>query len=159
MNDNMWPVKRIEKCSFNTKSKRFDFTAIWDCPGEEDSKEPLECFMECPLIVLEFEKRQMKEFRDKWQKLKIDNTRGMRKMPIVLKSVLKVVVPNEYVPSGREYLIKIYSRRKKNDKEVYKVRFARMEVPVIVRLVFLEYYFPARLIMFWREQGMNGPMP
>lgn len=158
MDNTLWPIKKISKCAYKRKSNRIMYTAVWDCPGETESKEPLEYFLSCPLIMLQFEKDQYEEFKSRMKKKPIENSKGMRKLPLTVKSVLKKEVMNEYIPSGREYLMKIYTRFVTDDgKEVYKVRFARMKDCVRVRLIFLEYYFPTRLLDFWLTKNMKGP--
>lgn len=159
MDNTLWPIKEINKCAYNSKSNRIMYTAVWDCPEETETKEPLEYFMSCPLIVLQFEKKQYEDFKSAIKKKPIENAKGMRKMPLTRQSVLKKVVIDEYIPNGNEYLIKIYHRFVTNDGiEIYKVRFARMKVCVRVRLIFLEYYFPAKLLNFWLEKKIKGPV-
>jgi hypothetical protein len=145
--EKVYPVRDI-LCRVYVKSQdRFFFKTEWE-EKEADgtnvvSDEPIENFRDTPTPIFEFGKRERTEDEVNKQWL----TRRVCKA--------------EYIPTGDEFIRKVYNvfstKVRRNSEEFYYVRFFGDKKTHMVRLLFMEYYFPRELLLFWIENKIKGP--
>jgi hypothetical protein len=147
----LYPVRAVLKPVYVSKHDRFFFRTEWE-EVDKDGKPvvtdiALENFVTSPSAIFNFGKT--------WR------TRAVPPEKNVKKSLSRRLCKKEYIPTGKEYVRKIYNsfsvKLRGNAEEFYCVSFWGHETPQDVRLLFMEYYFPRELLMYWIENNRKGP--
>lgn len=164
-----YPVRAINNCRYSPGLDKFQWYVEWEPESSdaevEETWEPLEGILSCPLLVSDYEKDVLKSLSEK------DISEGRRKPPIeeFLQSseqtMEKKLMASEFIPSGKEYVLKIYSTwktkvqvsiptkkrnvKKKIDVQYFLVKFYSDDgLHRIVRRPYMEYYFPTTTMTF-----------
>jgi hypothetical protein len=145
--EKVYPVRGIIGREYNKNHDRFFFKTEWEEKGTDGNhvvtNEPIENFRYTPMPIFEFGKRERTE--DEQNK----------------KWLARRVCKAEYVPNGKEFIRKVYNvfstKVRRNAEEFYYVRFFGDEKTYMIRLIFMEYYFPRELLLFWIKNKIKGP--
>jgi hypothetical protein len=143
----VYPVRAVIGPEYVNSQDRFFFKTEWEEKkknGEyEISNIPLENFIDTPLPIFEYGKKERQP------------NAGLNKI------LSRRVCPKEFIPTGQEFVRKIYysftKKIRKNKEEFYYVRFRGDKCYHFVRLLFMEYYFPRELLMYWIRNKIDGP--
>lgn len=144
-----FPVKSILGQKLRRSHDRFFFLTEWEEINSQGkhviTSEPLENFIRTPAPIFEFVAKGKRSRPDREER----------------RRLARRVCAREYIPSGKEFVKKIYyafsTKVKGNAQEFYNVRFWGDERLLIVRLIHMEYHFPRELLLFWIKTGSNGP--
>jgi hypothetical protein len=160
----VFPLRRIRDLVYFKDVGRYCFEVEWqeiDAVGNHTvTSEPLEHVMNSGRALFKFEMRQLSAFRLARQVGK--KTCVGRKARIPFAAVNRKRISSEYVPTGGERVKKIlYSTKHEISQgrflEYYLVRFKGEPVYRLVRQIFLEYYFPLDLVLYWKLNHLPGP--
>ena len=147
--DRDWPIDKILGHVLVSRNKTL-FRVKWaNSPTIPDYTEPLEHFMNVPLVVKKFISSSMKDRKKKTGKsYKGDifprppgaTTRALRK-------------EGDFVPQGSERVKKIYMELVTKEVEhFYLVKFFYNEERVLVRRAVMEYFFPLDCLIFMKKR-------
>lgn len=150
-------VERIVTCMFSEEKKRVLYEVKWK-DYADTTEEPLEHFLSCPLIVLEFEKEQYRGLREIAQELEDAEFRQRGRRKQMLKRSFGKRNKDEYTPVGTEFVGKIYGTTYEGDIQMYHVKFYGTVGKMKVRLPYMEYYFPSDLLEFWERNPECIPL-
>lgn len=163
MSENSYEVEEVKSINYNKFGQRFLLKVQWkevDENGEQTKDDqPLENFLSCPKLVLDYE-------RNEYEKLKRQKVKGpggkqqrIRRLP---GCYTKRHCREEYRPTGCEVVVKIVASRvfviKGCPREYLLVKFNHDPVLRYVQLRLAEYYFPFQVLVFWKRNGMDGPV-
>lgn len=153
-----WIVEKVTKCKYNRKKERIEYGVIWEkLPGQrrpEKTDEPLHFLQKCPLLIFDYE---LKHF-NAWKKKCEESEPLTRKEPLMGRFRNFEVDHKlwEYVPTGKEHVRKIYATwtHDKPATEFFYVRFyGSGKERHFVRRVYMDYYFPVDVLLFWSKVG------
>jgi hypothetical protein len=144
-----YPVKAVVGYKYRKRFDRFFFVTVWEetDPSGKNKKSaiPLENFISTPAPIFNFAKRSTRP----------PVSRNDRRW------LGRRVCPSEYIPKGTEFVRKIYhaftTKVRGNVQEFYSVRLWGDDAYHVIRLIFMEYYFPRELLLFWTKHGLSGP--
>ena len=144
-------VDAVLKPVHSARYDRFFFSVQWKEKDEKGkpivSSIPLENFIDSPTAIFVFGK--------KWRTLSNHPEKKVK------KHLKRRLCPTEYIPNGKEYVKKVYNSTsvllKGNAEEFYCVKFWGHDDPCEVRLLFMEFYFPRELLLYWIQNGRSGP--
>jgi hypothetical protein len=144
-------VRAVLKPVHSATYDRFFFSVEWEEKDENGKHKvstiPLENFIDSPSAIFVFGK--------KWR------SQPLRPKKDVKRHLKRRVCATEYIPNGTEFVKKVYNSTslilKGNAEEFYCVKFWGDNEPREVRLLFMEFYFPRELLLYWIEKGRSGP--
>jgi hypothetical protein len=147
----LYPVRSVLKPVHISSQDRFFFLTEWEEVGENGkpvvSEVALENFISSPSAIFHFGKT--------WRTQCVPPEKSMK------KHLSRRLSKKEYIPNGAEFVKKIYTsfsiKVRGNAEEFYCVKFWGDETPRDVRLLFMEYYFPRELLMYWIDHDRKGP--
>lgn len=115
--------------------------------------EPLENIQKIPTLLVAYELQQ----NEKWMKKHAGDREQLcwRKRPIETFSTFpkNSAKSFEYVPTGKEYVLKIYLDMERDGRTFYLVRFvgSNNRDRQLVRAPYMEYYFPIDVLEYWKR--------
>lgn len=162
----LYAAEAVVDCRYKKDRNRIEYKVRWaKCNNKREiGFEPLHHLQSCPLLVLQYEKNVYRQW-----KLDKNYIRGTRKepLPTPFKNLYLKVTPSEYLPTGREFVRKIYStwacsyEQNENhelvpsDLQYFLVRFKGIRERKVVQRLFMDYYFPVDVLKFWRRSPQS----
>jgi hypothetical protein len=125
----------------------------------DDTWEPIENLLKCPLLVVHLEENLMKKWFVHCTRKGI--TSVGRKQPIHPKAYHPEILPMEYVPTGAEdvkdILTRCYTRKDEPENwDFFVVKFHKIHGTQFVRKCVMDYYFPIDVMVFLKKASLPG---
>lgn len=153
-----WTVQRVlsaepDKCGTVTL-----FRVHWSGYSVRDAtNEPLENLIECPELLMDFERLRKQRFKQAMAKHGQD-VGPQTCPPMNVNAIRHMRLPNEYVPTGKETLLKIcgeISAEGKKPITLMLVRFRGMSGFFYVRRCAMDYYFPTHMALYLKKVNVK----
>ena len=160
-----YPFQKIRDLIYFKGIGRYCFEVEWVETDPINGKpkvtsEPLEHVMSSGRALFNFEMRQLSAARLARRAGRSSCTGRKAKLPF--PAVNRKRFSHEFIPTGEERVKSILTSMKHDGPlgrvyEYYLVRFKGDQTYRLVRQIFLEYYFPLDLVLYWKSNKLSGP--